>query len=120
MHGTHGPHLPSALRPRAETAEEQQAPQQLETVVQVRPGVEAVQLGEICASDAYNEVSALLVWPMLLPRTFMLHHEAPAGRPILGAAVLEGSIEVERLGAHVEHEEERRACDTQLAELNAG
>ena len=65
-------------------------------------------------------VQPLLVRALLVARTLMLHHEAPAGRPILGAAVLQGSVEVERLGAHVEHEEERRACDTQLAELNAG
>ena len=58
MHGTHGPHLPSALRPRAETAEQQQAPQELETVVQVRPGVESVQLGEICASEAQRSKCA--------------------------------------------------------------
>ena len=63
-------------------------------------------------------VQPLLVRALLVARTLMLHHESPAGRSILGAAVLQSSIEVERLGAHVEHEEEGRARQPHAQQLH--
>lgn len=64
-----------AVRPVAERVEEEERPEELEAVVEVRARVEAVELGELLVA----------------------HHEAAAGRPVLCAAVLERRVEVVRL-----------------------
>mmetsp|Transcript_7514 Transcript_7514/g.16575 ORF Transcript_7514/g.16575 Transcript_7514/m.16575 type:complete len:485 (-) Transcript_7514:3226-4680(-) len=84
-----------AVLPLAERVEHDQAPQQLEAVVQVRGRVEAEELSKL----------------------FVPHHETAASRTVLCAAVLERGVEVVCLGAHVEHEEKERAREVDLHHL---